>query len=69
MIGNVRYVGFLSHWDSVNQLRTQRNKGAESISLVEMNSSSPQEVRAGPIVNHELVTQEVSDSVNNLQNE
>lgn len=44
----------------MNQLRTQRNKDAESISPVEMDSSSPQEVRAGPIVNHELVTQEVT---------
>lgn len=38
----------------------QRNKDAESISTVEKDSSSsPQEVRAGPIVNRELITQEV----------
>lgn len=60
MIGKVRCVGLLSHWGSVKQLRTQRNKDVESISTVEMDSSSPQEVRAGPIINHELITQEVT---------
>lgn len=60
MIGKVKVCWSFESLGFYEPTQDQRNKDVESFSTVEKDSSSPQEVRAGTIVNRELITQEVT---------